>query len=315
MYIKLTQQKFKIDSVNTCKLHYQFLLKKYLKYVQNREISEEYAYRLHYEAKKFLIYLFSRKIQSVSQITNEDIYSYISTLEKYSPNMRYETASKIRIFFKFLYINSFTKLDLSFVVPKVKINHNNIPSNIWTSEEIETILNIIDRNTSIGKRDYAIVMIMTMLGLRFADIKELKFENIDWQKNIISIVQSKTNKIVTLPLLNNIGLALIDYIKNGRPNVKSEYIFLHSNQKIDKKYKFNSTFRKYLKLANINISNRKYIGPYSLRHSLATTLLQNKTPLSTISEILGHTDIDNTAIYLKVDISSLRECCLDLEVD
>ena len=134
--------------------------------------------------------------------------------------------------------------------------------------------------------------------------------------NTITFVQSKTNKLVTLPLLNDVGLALIDYIKHGRPNANSKYIFLdENNQKISNKFCFYYTFQKYLKLANIDISNKRCTGAYSLRHSLATTLLQNRTSLSTISAILGHTDLDNTAIYLKVDISSLRECCLDLEVD
>lgn len=314
MCIKLSQQKFKIDSVNFCKLHYHFLLKKYLNYIQDKEISKNYAYRLQYAARDFLRYLFARNVQKISKITNEDIFSYISTLEKYSQGSKYGMISQIKSFLKFLYISSFTKLDLSFSVPKVKINHNHIPSNILTFDEIKKVLSVIDRNTSIGKRDYAILIIMAELGLRFVDLKKLKFKNIDWQKNSINIIQSKTNKLVTLPLLNDIGLALIDYIKNGRPNVKCEYIFLHENQKFTTKYTFNASFKKYLRLANIDISSKKYIGPHSLRHSLATTLLQNRTPLSTISEILGHTDINNTAIYLKVDIASLRECCLDLEV-
>lgn len=128
--------------------------------------------------------------------------------------------------------------------------------------------------------------------------------------------QNKTKKYITLPLLNNVGNAIIDYIKNGRPNVNSKYIFLNNkNEKFKLNSDFYNIFRKYLKLANIDISNKKYIGTYSLRHSLATTLLQNRTQLSTISSILGHTDISNTAVYLKVDIPSLRKCCLDLEVD
>ena len=157
---------------------------------------------------------------------------------------------------------------------------------------------------------------MIYLGLRFTDVKNLKFENIDWKKNVINLNQNKTKKYITLPLLNNVGTAIIDYIKNGRPNVDSKYIFLNNkNENFKPNSDFSYVLKKYLKLANIDILGKKYIGTYSLRHSLATTLLQNRTSLSTISSILGHTDINNTAIYLKVDIPSLRECCLDLEVD
>lgn len=317
MCVKLSHQKFKIDSLNTYKLNYQFILKKYLNTLENKALSEDYIDRNHRELMIFFRYLWSNKVTNITKVTNEEIYNFINTLEKYSQGTKYNIVSKIRNFFKFMYNFQYTKMDLSVTIPRMKINHNNkIPHTIWSSEEIHLILNAVDRTTDIGKRDYAILTIMSKLGIRFADIKNLKFENIDWVMNTITFVQSKTNKYVTLPLLNDVGLALIDYIKNGRPNVNSKYIFLDkNNQKFSNKFRFYHTFQKYLKLANIDISNKKCTGAYSLRHSLATTLLQNRTSLSTISAILGHTDIDNTAIYLKVDIPSLRECCLDLEVD
>lgn len=317
MCVKLSHRKFKIDNLNTCKLNYQFILKKYLNILENKALSEDYIIRNHRELIIFFKYLWSKKVINITKVTNEEIYTFINTLEKYSQGTRYNIVSKIRTFFKFMYDYQYTKMNLSLSIPRMKINHNNkIPHTIWSSKEIHLILNAVDKTIDKGKRDYAILMIMSKLGIRFADIKNLKFENINWVMNTITFVQSKTKKYVTLPLLNDVGLALIDYIKNGRPNVNSRYIFLHkNNQKFSNKFHFYHIFQKYLKLANIDILNKKCTGAYSLRHSLATTLLQNRTSLSTISAILGHTDIDNTAIYLKVDIPSLRECCLDLEVD
>ncbi len=317
MCVKLSHRKFKIDNLNICKLNYQFILKKYLNTLENKSLSEDYIARNHRELTIFFKYLWSKKVINITKVTNEEIYNFINTLEKYSQGTKYNIVSKMRNFFKFMYDYQYIKSDLSLSIPRMKINHNNkIPHTIWSSEEIHLILNAVDRTTSIGKRDYAILIIMSKLGIRFADIKNLKFENINWVMNTITFVQSKNSKLVTLPLLDDVGLALIDYIKNRSPNVNSKYIFLDkNNQKFNNKFRFYYTFQKYLKLANIDISNKKWIGAYSLRHSLATTLLQNRTSLSTISAILGHTDIDNTAIYLKVDIPSLRECCLDLEVD
>lgn len=317
MWIRLSHNHFKIDNVNKFKLHYQLILKKFLEYLKAKELSEEYIYRNKREAKLFFKYLLKNKIYSVSKITNEIINNYICTLDKYSQENRYNIVSKIKVLLRFMYFNKFTKSDLSLFIPKMPINHNNkFLCLTWTSEEIDKILNSVDRTTNTGKRDYAILTILIYLGLRFVDVKNLQFKNINWKMNVINITQHKTKKYVTLPLLNNVGNAMIDYIKNGRPNVNSQYIFLGKNQeKLSTKYNFSYVLKKYLKLANIDISNKKYIGTYSLRHSLASTLLQNRTPLSTISGILGHTDINNTAIYLKVDIASLRECCLDLEVD
>ena len=317
MYISLTQQRFRIDTVNCCKLHYQLILKKFLDNLKTKKLSDEYIYSHQKTLLKFLKYLRKSNILHISKITNDNIFNYILTLKIYKQSYKYNIVSKIRVFLKFMYLNNFTSKDFTLAIPKIKINHNNkIPHTIWSTDEIRKILNSINTNTKVGKRDYAIFMLLTHLGLRFSDVKNLKFENIDWQMNILNITQSKTGKIVTLPLLDNVGSAIIDYIKNGRPNVDSKYIFLNKkDESFSPQFGFYHILKKYLKLANIDISNKKYIGTYSLRHSLATTLLQNRTPLSTISGILGHTDMNNTAIYLKVDIPSLKECCLKLEVD
>ena len=317
MCIKLSNKTFRIDTVNCCKLHYQLILKKFLDNLKTKKLSNEYIYSHQKTLLKFLKYLRKSNILHISKITNDIIFNYILTLNIYKQSYKYDIVSKIRVFLKFIYLNNLTSKDFTLVIPKIKINHNNkIPHTIWSTDEIRKILNSINTNTKVGKRDYAIFMLLTHLGLRFSDVKNLKFENIDWQMNILNITQSKTGKIVTLPLLDNVGNAIIDYIKNGRPNVNSKYIFLNKkDESFSPQFGFYHILKKYLKLANIDISNKKYIGTYSLRHSLATTLLQNRTPLSTISGILGHTDMNNTAIYLKVDIPSLKECCLKLEVD
>lgn len=317
MCIKLSNKTFRIDTVNCCKLHYQLILKKFLDNLKTKKLSNEYIYSHQKTLLKFLKYLRKSNILHISKITNDNIFNYILTLNIYKQSYKYDIVSKIRVFLKFIYLNNLTSKDFTLAIPKIKINHNNkIPHTIWSTDEIRKILNSINTNTKVGKRDYAIFMLLTHLGLRFSDVKNLKFENIDWQMNILNITQSKTGKIVTLPLLDNVGNAIIDYIKNGRPNVNSKYIFLNKkDESFSPQFGFYHILKKYLKLANIDISNKKYIGTYSLRHSLATTLLQNRTPLSTISGILGHTDMNNTAIYLKVDIPSLKECCLKLEVD
>ena len=230
MGVKLSHQKFKIDNLNVYKLSYQFILKKYLNTLRTKEFSEDYIVRNRRELMIFLKYLWSKKVIKLTKVTNEEIFNFINTLEKYSQSTKYNIVAKIRNFFKFMYDYRYTKMDLSLTIPRMKINHNNkIPHTIWSSEEIHLILNAVDRTTDIGKRDYAILTIMSKLGIRFADIKNLKFENINWIMNTITFVQSKTNKLVTLPLLNDVGLALIDYIKHRRPNVNSKYIFLDEN--------------------------------------------------------------------------------------
>ena len=295
----------------------KFILKKFLDNLKYKELSDDYINCCKNTIKNLFKYFKINNVNHISKVTNDNIFGYILTLDKYSQGTRYNRVSKIKIFFKFIYLNNITSKDISLAIPKMKINHNKkIPNTIWSANEICRMRDCIDTSTTIGIRDYAIFMLLTNLGLRFSDVKNLKFEDIDWQMNLLNITQNKTKKIVTLPLLNDVGIAIINYIKKGRPNVDSKYIFLNrKDEKFSAKSSFYHIFQKYLKLANIDTSNKKYIGTHSLRHSLASTLLQNRVPLSTISNILGHTDINNTAIYLKVDIPSLRECCLTMEVD
>lgn len=317
MLLKLSKATYKIDNKNISKLNYLFLLKKFLNNLELKDLSKKYVHHLKQYSKRFLNYLLRNDIKKIDELTNENMCNYLKTLAKYSQATKYDMLSSVRVFLRFLHNYQYTKKDLTLIIPKLRINKRaKIVQTIWATEEVQKILDSIDKSTKLGKRDYAIIMLMAHLGLRFSDIKRLKFKNINWKMSIINFNQHKTKKFITLPLTECVGIAIIDYIKNGRPNVDSEYIFLNDK---DSEYSENSEyykkFRKYLNLADIDISNKKYIGPYSLRHTLATTLLQNQTPLSTISGILGHININNTLLYLKVDVSSLKECCLKLEVD
>lgn len=319
MDIKLSHQTqmIRLKANDTSLLNYSIILKKFLNYQNTKDYSDCYVYRCRKEILDFLIYLRKTNVRSISLITTEKIFGYLSTLTNYQLGTRNCIISIIRVFLRFCYLNNVTNIDLSLVVPRTKGNHNKkIPSNIWSNDEVSKILGAIDTSTPIGKRDYAVILLVAHLGLRFSDIRLLKFSNVDWQNNCINIVQSKTKKYISLPLLNSVGTAIIDYIKNGRPNSNSEYIFLSvfKSKPFARGTELYSRFTKYIQLAGIDVTNKKQIGLYSLRHTLASKLLEHHTPITTISGILGHTDINNTAIYLKVDISSLRECCLWVEV-
>ena len=91
-----------------------------------------------------------------------------------------------------------------------------IPS-FYNKDEVATIENSIDRSGSVGKRNYAILLLATRLGLRASDIAALSFNNIDWDKNLITLIMQKTGKIIELPLLPEVGNAIIAYLKYGRP--------------------------------------------------------------------------------------------------
>lgn len=187
-----------------------------------------------------------------------------------------------------------------------------IPS-IYTKEEVDAILNAIDRANPQGKRDYAMALLAARYGLRVSDIIGLRFRNIIWDENKIVIVQQKTKKKVTLPLSEEVGTAIIDYLKNGRPNIDLPYVFIT----VMAPYRELSSnilcanISEWMRSAGINSTGKKR-GPHALRHSLATNLLATNNPIPVISEILGHTTTESTTTYTKVSIDMLRQCALDV---
>jgi site-specific recombinase XerD len=157
-------------------------------------------------------------------------------------------------------------------------------------------------------------LIAVRLGLRASDICGLTFSNFNWESNTIELLQGKTNKSIVMPLFNDIGEAVIDYIKYGRPTVQEKEVFLRMSAPIGRMAAptLHSIVTQYMAKAGINISEGKKHGPHALRHSLASALLNNSTPMPVISEILGHTDSETTSVYLKIDILHLRDYSLDV---
>ena len=162
------------------------------------------------------------------------------------------------------------------------------------------------------------LLLAARVGLRSSDIINLKFSNINWEKNEINLVQQKTKTPLTLPLLKDVGEAIINYIKNGRPNIEDQHIFIREAKPYMKlsSSSLHMIVDGYLKRAKIKIPTGKKHGPHALRHSLATLLLENNIPISTIKEILAHQSTETTKIYLKVSEKQLLQCALDVtEID
>lgn len=263
---------------------------------------------------RFLDHLEKQGLTQLTDLSVELLYSYTSTLSGHKRATVKSTIGPVRIFLRFLYRNEYIDRDLSQFVGKVSVRTQmRIPS-VWTKEEVLKLLAAIDRGTPSGKRDYAIVLLVARLGIRIGDVNNLKFENIDWRTNSISFVQNKTGNCVTLPLLKEVGWAIIDYLKNGRPKIDSPYIFLTHIPPF-KNYAgenhLHATIQKYLSLTDIQDQPRKKRGMHSLRHTLANRLQENRESYHTISSALGHASPDSAAVYVKTDIELLRECALD----
>ena len=295
--------------------------KEILQHFANRCRQKEYSKvtQNHYRkiSEQFLSFLESQEIVSYADITAKHVSGYINTLLGYSYKTVELYLCALRSFLRYLHTNDLHPQDLAETIPAIKARKQNRIPSVWTPVHVAKLLDVIDRGNPAGKRDYAMILLVARLGLRTMDIKHLKLDNLKWSDNRIELIQSKTSGVLSLPLLADVGWAIIDYLKNGRPKVECPYVFLRhlaplepfSDEDI-----LHQIVVKYMKLAKIPISPQKKKGMHSLRHALASRLLEENTPLSVISDILGHVSSDSTAVYLKVNVDMLRECALNPDV-
>lgn len=158
------------------------------------------------------------------------------------------------------------------------------------------------------------MLLAAILGMRVSDIKALKSGDVDWRKKTVTFTQRKTQVIQTLPMSEEVWLALADYIRNERPKTDYERIFLSAFapfRPIDSSHTFHRALTRTFSKAGVDVRG-KHHGMHSLRHSAATNMLGDKTPYPIISSVLGHSSTNVTRRYLSIDVESLR--CLALEV-
>ncbi len=292
------------------------ILHHYINHCQQREYSQVTQNHYRKLSEQFLSFLESQEIVSYSDITAKHVSGYINTLLGYSYKTVELHLCALRSFLRYLHTNDLHPQDLSETIPAIKARKQNRIPSVWTTEHVAKLLDVIDRGNPAGKRDYAMILLVARLGLRTIDIKRLKLDNLKWSDNRIELIQSKTSGVLNLPLLHDVGWAIIDYLKNGRPKVECPYVFLRHLAPIEPfsdEDRLHQIVVKYMKLAKIPISPQKKKGMHSLRHTLASRLLEEHTPLPVISDILGHVSSDSTAVYLKVDVEMLRECALNPE--
>ena len=271
----------------------------------------------HYvkQSSYLMDYLAAQGMDDFTAVTLDTVNAYIRTLAGFSYKTVEQHICSLRAFFRFLNQEGIMPDDLAAKMPMVKARKQTAIPSVWTQEELKQLVRAIDRGSPKGKRDYAIILIACRLGLRCTDIKNLCFENFNWTEKKLCFTQSKTGQPMELPLVPDVGWAVIDYLKYGRPKVDSSRIFVRHTAPFlpfAEGDHLDQLIRAYMVKAHIPMRG-KHRGMHSLRHTMASVLLEKDTPLPVISDIIGHLDTNSTAVYLKVDMERLAECPLDFE--
>jgi integrase len=200
--------------------------------------------------------------------------------------------------------------------PHRHVRHESEP-HLWTVEEIRRVLGVIDRQSAAGKRDYAMILATARLGLRISDLRRLELGDLDWRAKTITIVQHKTGRPLSLPLLDDVGWAIIDYVGYGRPETACPKVFVKHRHPFDafgNSSSVASRLSRHAARAGITFAPGEVCGMHSLRGALAVAMIANDTPIPVVSAVLGHACSDTTqAYYLRFDVDRLRCCALDVE--
>ncbi len=298
---------------------YELFFADYLDFCKKQNYSKSWMSNTAAALKIFLLAVHVSNTNDLKSINAETINCFADALTKAEDictNVRRARCRQVGVYLNWLYIHKYTHKDFSALLPNFKRTAPQIPQ-VWSADEVEKVLSVIDTANPVGRRNYAIFLILVRTGLRISDVVGLKFSNIDWKSNCITLSQQKTGNALSLPINKEIGLAIISYLQEGRPVSLSEYIFLSQTapfQPLDEHNNFSSELRKYMRRAEIAIPQKKRTGVHTFRHSFATNMLKQGTSVQDVSQILGHSNISVTETYLRVDIEQMRLCSLNLGV-
>ena len=288
----------------------------YAAFCRDAGYSAQGAYGRLNTIKRMLLFFEQHGVSDFKSISAADISAFFKSQIELDSRTVATMLVSCRVFFRHLYQRGFTVDNLAEKLPTVKPNRQFKLPRVWRQEDVLAVLNSIDRGNPVGKRDYAILMLITRYGLRSTDVKTLKLSSLRWNENLIEIVQNKTGTPLRLPLLRDVGWALIDYLQNGRPPSEHPEVFLTATVPIRPfglSCRLNGILAKRVREAGVRIPAELPKGLHSLRHTLASLMLAKGVELPVISSVLGHLTAEATGVYLHTDIEGLRDCALDPE--
>jgi site-specific recombinase XerD len=259
---------------------------------------------------RFLSERFDRAPFNLSNLCATDVTEFVQRhVQQGSPAEAKSLLAAMRSFLRYLHYKGLINYDLSLAVPKVaRWSFSTVPKHL-SPDQVREVLRHCDRGTALGRRDYAILLLLARLGLRAGEVVRLNLEDIDWETARITVC-GKGEKWAQLPLPADVARVMANYLRRDRPRCTCRRVFIRDYAPIGG---FNgsgavaSIVKRALTRAGV-ASARK--GAHLLRHSLATDMLRKGASLDEIGEVLRHKSPDTTAIYAKVDLSALKTLAL-----
>jgi len=269
------------------------------------------VYRRRY-AIEFITWFSSNKYQQqLGSLTSDDLFEYIChRATQISLASTSVVASSLRSFIRFLSTGGICQFIGQIYIPHPKLQFTLPPKKSLSSDELRRLFQAVDRETTSGKRDYAIIRCLADLGMRTNDVAKICLNDIDWRNKTIILNPGKSRRQHKLPLPKSLLWALVDYISSARPVTQSRHVFVYHRAPLGHSVKSSTirgAVRRIFEKAGFKSAQSQV---HRLRHTMATRLLMNNTPLKTISDVLGHQSINTTIRYTYINDNELKMIAL-----
>ncbi|AGS25147.1 phage integrase/recombinase family protein (plasmid) [Rhizobium etli bv. mimosae str. Mim1] len=279
--------------------------------VQHLGLAERTIQKQLNHLSKFYSYLVRAGKEWYSiQLTDVDAF-LVGCSTQYYRSFVSNIACTLRCFCRFLHWSGRSPIDISEAIIAPIQRPFERPRRALPWEDVQRLLNAVDRSTPVGLRDYAILLMLSTYGLGAAEANRLQFQDIDWKANTLAVYRPKTGVSFTLPLLPPISEALAHYLRYGRPvDTPTRHIFVQMQvpfKPFVRSSAIGHIVAKHAKKAGINASS---LGSHVLRHTHAGRQIDLGTRPQVVSELLGHSDPESVSAYVRIATDSLREIAL-----
>lgn len=267
-------------------------------------------YRARY-ALEFLEAECGRRKPDFSHITFSTATRFlVERSSRWTPASMQIVAASLRSFFRFLQLTGRVDQRITYSVPRIANWRLAALPRVLDTRQVDAILASFDRTTSLGMREYASTLCLAELGLRTCEVAALTLDDIDWRASTVSVRASKARRADVLPISGGLARAILAYLRCGRPKTSTRQIFVRHLTPVGAPGT-SAIVRNAVRYACLRAGIDPTIAtPHAFRHTVATRLLRTGATIKDVADVLRHRSIDTTAIYAKVDMSSLRDVAL-----
>jgi site-specific recombinase XerD len=253
-----------------------------------------------------------RPAMSLGQLTPRELEAFVQQVAlRVSRASLQHVVAHVRSFLRWLGAQGAARHGLESQIDTPRVYRQEQLPRALRWDMVRALLQSIDRTTAIGRRDYAILLLIATYGLRSSEIVALRLDDFDWRQGELRVPRCKVEGVLTLPLTDDAGDAVLDYIRRGRPTLPTRVLFLRVRPPAGllKPTAVTEVFQTCARHSGLTIP---FQGAHCLRHSLAVQLLRAGVSLKAIGDVLGHRSLESTCLYLRLATEDLRDVALDL---